>query len=151
MKKNNKEARFTVSTVRTVSFDVSNIGTTAWTEKIEEDFKSNLDFNIRLSDNKESIRFQIKVKVTHGDFLIFSHLSETHFAIFNFDQYITVVDHESIINLPDHILATMYGLSYTHARALLCSSLAPTMLRDGFMLPIINPNVFIQNMKKESE
>jgi len=51
-------------------------------------------------------------------------------------------------DIPDGLLLQLYSMSYSHARALLATEISPTIYKDKYFLPVINPNDLIKKKEK---
>lgn len=88
-----------------------------------------IDINSNLSDKEKK-----EVLVEHSGRTIF------HFKGLN-DVY---NEKEDIFDIPDGILVQLFSLSYSHARALLAMEVSPTIFKDHYILPVIDPTEFLK-------
>lgn len=49
-------------------------------------------------------------------------------------------------DIPDDIVTQIFGIAYTHARALLATEISPTAYKDKYFLPVVDPTRFIPNV-----
>ncbi|MDD3721601.1 MAG: hypothetical protein PHW92_03805 [Lutibacter sp.] len=51
-------------------------------------------------------------------------------------------------DIPDGFLIQLYSLAYSHSRALLATEISPTIFKDKYFLPVINPIDLIKQKSK---
>jgi hypothetical protein len=51
-------------------------------------------------------------------------------------------------DLPDELIVQLFGIAYTHSRALLATEISPTIYKGKYMLPVIDPRIFLKNIEK---
>lgn len=71
------------------------------------------------------------------------HIGRTGFYVMGLQDRFR--DEDKTFDLPDLFLAQVLGISYTHARALLNVEISPTVYRDKYFLPVIDPMKLIPN------
>ncbi len=57
---------------------------------------------------------------------------------------------KDVYDFPDVFLTQLYAIAYSHARALLSTELSPTVYKDKYFTPVVNPAQFIKNIKEKS-
>ena len=57
----------------------------------------------------------------------------------------TYVDKKDSFDLPDNLIVQLFSISFTHARALLSIELSPTIYKNRYFLPIIDPTSILNN------
>lgn len=107
----------------------------------------NMNTSLNIDKEKSTISLDVGtelVKKETGSVLV-GHLGRTSFLIKGLDR---VYDKEQdAYNLPDGLLIQLYSIAYTHARALLATEISPTVYKDKYFLPVVNPADFIKNKK----
>ena len=51
-------------------------------------------------------------------------------------------------NLPDGLIIQLFSIAYSHTRALLATEISPTIYKDKYILPIVDPKGFLQKDEK---
>ncbi|MBE8715289.1 hypothetical protein [Sphingobacterium hungaricum] len=77
---------------------------------------------------------------------IIEHSGRTRFEVVNLknsDSKTNGVSED--VKIPNQLIASMYGLSHSHARALLAVSLQNTDYQDKFFIPIVDPNLILES------
>lgn len=88
-----------------------------------------LDINTALIDKK-------------NEKVLIEHLGRTVYQLKGYDQVYN--KKEDSYDLPDGLLIQLYSLAYTHSRALLATEISPTIYKDKYFLPVVNPTDFIK-------
>ena len=118
-------------------------------ESIELDEESDVNYNasIRSITDQEEIHFTItanyKKKKSGQEFLRGSAV--TVFMIKEMRKYTQLVNGSEVINFPDPFLVALFGISFTHARALFASSAGATKFA-AMLLPLINPEIVFKQI-----
>lgn len=118
-------------------------------DNIDLDFNSgdkfglNISFNINIKQDESILQFDLKSTLVDNntDENIVEHTGRTVFSIENI-MFLYEKETDSY-NFPDELLTQIYGLAYTHARALLSVELSPTIFKDKYFLPVIDPREMI--------
>lgn len=105
--------------------------------------KINLNVNFNISKENSSISFEIESTLVDSlnNIDIIYHKGKTEFGIEGLEQ--TYRKEDESYDLPDNLIIQLYGISYTHARALLTTELSPTIYKNRYFLPVIDPSSII--------
>lgn len=119
-------------------------------EKISNDPDSLIvDLSIELSIDKEksTINIDINTKLISKESKVnlIEHSGRTTFLIKGLEK--TFNKKEKHYDIPDELLTHLYGLAYSHSRALLTVEISPTMYKDKYFLPVVDPRNFINKKK----
>lgn len=108
-----------------------------------------LNINVGININKDDSLVTIDVETILTDvdskINLVTHSARTVFFIENLKN--TYNKETNAFDLPNELLAQIYGISYTHARALLSMEISPTVYREKYFLPIINPMNLVKGAK----
>ncbi len=110
----------------------------------------NIDFNISINVNPliEEIGLNIALRycpVENKEISLLSFRCFTNFRVSPFKQFEKVENETSTVDLPNDLMATLLGIAFSHARAVLAMRTAGTRYQD-ILLPIINPTETINNL-----
>lgn len=101
---------------------------------------------IAISINKEESTLTMDVNSILKDKLtgqqLVEHTGRTSFLVRNLEQVYN--PQTDTYDIPNDLLTQFYGLAYTHARALLAVEVSPTIYRDKYLLPVLDPSQFIK-------
>lgn len=54
-------------------------------------------------------------------------------------------------DFPDGLLIQLFSIAYSHARALLATETSPTIYKDKYVLPVIDPTAFLKDKKSKTK
>lgn len=92
-----------------------------------------IDINTQLVDNeKENV--------------LVEHSGRTVYIVKGLDSVYN--EDENNFDLPDGLVIQLFSIAYSHARALLATEISPTIYKDKYMLPVIDPRVFLKKDNK---
>jgi hypothetical protein len=147
-----------------LGYRIAKIHTTKFTcednseERIDQLFShiDGLGINIQTSlsiDHKKSIitiDFGTELIDKENGKALVEHSGRTSFYIQGLNELYN--KEKESYDLPDDFAIQLYGIAYTHARALLAAEISPTAYKDKYFLPVVDPTQFIKgNLKEESE
>jgi hypothetical protein len=145
------ELGYKIKQIKTVSFSSKELEQEEFNGLLSEKNRLIIDVTIDLKTNNEDslMIFDVNSKMynTEPRDTLVSHTGRTVFEIKDFNTFFD--KEKNVHEIPANNLMLFYSLAYTHARALLCVEIAPTIYRDGYILPVINPSIFIQDKIKE--
>ncbi len=104
--------------------------------------QTKVDINRKESNITIDIRTKLFEKEKEINVLV-DHTGRTVFNIRGLEQVFNM--EENTFELPDAFMAQLFGLAYSHARALLAVEISPTIYKDKYLLPVINPHSFLSN------
>ena len=115
-------------------------------ELLEDDENLVMELNVGLgiSGEKSEVFFEINTTLTNNrnKVILVSHNGKTTFSIEGLDK--TYVKSSDSYDLPDNLIIQLYGISYSHARALLSVELSKTVFKDKFFLPVTDPSEILK-------
>ena len=109
-----------------------------------KDLEESIDFfhNANIHSNVESEEIRITISAhyrkTGSTDDYFRSKTATVFTIQRMKELVFVSEGKESINLPDPLWVTLYGVSFSHARAMLARSIAGTKY-SPMIMPLINP------------
>ncbi|MDG1403877.1 hypothetical protein [Polaribacter sp.] len=136
-----------------IGYRIKKIHTTKFSfEEIEKDgeiviFDSlAINLNAKLDINKEiselSITINSEFTEKESNIHLIKHSAKT---VFYFDGLETLLNEENDnFEIPNNLLVQLYGLAYSHARALMAVENSRTIYKDKYFLPVIDPKMFIK-------
>lgn len=151
-KKQNLSVNYKVLKVNTSNFSFEEIPDNDL-EKLFKDGKNlQLKVNIRQTFNLEESAITVDVvskllNTLDGSTLI-SHTGRTIFLVKNLEKY--KINNSDLFDLPENFIVIIYGLAFTHARALLAVEISPTAYKDHYILPLIDPAIFLKKVAPTS-
>lgn len=93
---------------------------------------------------KSIVYFDVIIDLVYNDKILINHIGRTGFEIQGL-EHLKLSNEE--IDFPQPLLEQLYGISFSHARALLATETARTPYKDKFFLPVVNPRRFIEEKK----
>lgn len=137
-----------------IGYRIKQINTTKFSfEEIVNDEKDVIVFdslainiNAKLEINKKNSEVTILINSEFSEkksqTVLIEHSGKT---VFEFDDLERLINPDNNnFEIPNNLLVQLYGLSYSHARALLASENSRTVYKDKYFLPVIDPKRFIQ-------
>jgi preprotein translocase subunit SecB len=145
-----QQVKYAIKSVRQVEYFIDESKT------LENEVVFNLNSTIELVVPKNEVRFTISVVYqTKGmlEDLLRGRVTSV-FSIENMKERASYVDGKELVDLPDDLLVTLFSISFSHARALIASSVAGTQFND-LILPLIDPavefkKIFGKELKKNN-
>jgi len=105
----------------------------------------NIGSKTELSTSTMTIDITTKLSRQSDNQVLVEHTGRTAFEVKGLKN---IYDKEKErINFPDGLLIQIYSIAYTHARALLAVELSPTVYKDKYFLPVVDPSVFLNMIK----
>jgi len=104
-----------------------------------------IDSKVEISKEKSTISFTITTELIYAgeeDIILIKHIGKTVYGIKDLQS----LDENSQENfaLPEELMIQLFALSYTHCRALIAVEISPTVYKEYFMLPVIDPTDFLK-------
>ncbi|WP_367913092.1 hypothetical protein [Leadbetterella sp. DM7] len=131
---------YRVVKIHTVKFSFSDIDE-AYVDSLLIDSKLNGELNVQVNVDREksTMSFDITSHITdtQKNELLVQHVARTVYEVKGIDQVYTV-ENDSY-NIPDNLIIQLYAIAFSHARALLATELSPTVFKDKYFLPVIDP------------
>lgn len=110
---------------------------------------TNVSFNI--DESKSKITIDINTHLINNESIgdLVEHTGRT---IFDVKGLTTVYNEEdNSFDLPDEFVVQLFGLAYSHSRALLAVEISPTIYKDKYFLPVIDPISFLKKHKNKGK
>lgn len=145
---------YRVSKINTFIFNVFELPENEVSELFAEVGLIGLQVNttINIPSDAKSIRIDILSEISKkaSNELLITHKGSTIFAVDNLQDFF--IPESNSYHLPSSVLVQLFSLAYTHARALIAIEISPTVYKDKFFLPIVDPNAMIKSfLKNDSE
>lgn len=144
-KKDNLSYR--ISQIHSLKFSFKDIELDRVIRIFEEQNTLALDTNTSLDIDKEKSTVTIDISTNLidkvEDEVLVEHSGRTVFLINGLDKVYNE-DNENF-DLPDSLIIQLFSLAYSHARALLATEISPTIYKDKYILPVIDPSQFLKH------
>lgn len=104
-----------------------------------------IDTSIRINREESLVSISMATKLTHPSFkkkTLIYHFGRTSFEVQNLTAFFD--EEKDDYSFPNEFMIQILGLSYTHCRALIAIEIGPTIYKDYFMLPVIDPSELIK-------
>jgi hypothetical protein len=138
---------YRVDLIQTLKFSFEDIDEEELVNLMKDPKGLEININIRVKIKKETSTFILDVSSELFNFkeksLLVQHIGRTSFFIQGLES--TSREEGKSFDLPSKILVQMYGIAFTHSRALLSVDLSPTVYRNRYMLPVVDPYTLIPN------
>lgn len=141
--KNKTEVQFgyKVAKINTTQFSFTDMDEEAANLIFENDeqFRTDISVNINFHLEKSEISFEIKtsIQLLSTNEILISHSGKTVYSVDQLEKAYNKKLNQFL--LPDALIVQIYGIAFSHTRALLAVELNGTIYRDKFLLPIIDP------------
>lgn len=110
-------------------------------ENLNLSFKTKADFNIEKSHIAIDIQSELSV-VNDTTTLLVEHLGRTVYEVKGLKDF--YIKEEKEFNLPDDFMVQLFAIAFSHTRALLSMEINATSYKEHYMLPVIDPAVFLK-------
>lgn len=141
---------YRVAQIQTIKFAFKEIEQEHFNKIFGEGNFLSIDINTSLNIDKDKSTVSIDINSslieTESENSLVEHSGRTVFAIKGLEN--TYNELESRFDLPDNLIIQLFAISFSHARALLAVEISPTVYRDKYTLPIIDPKKFILELNK---
>jgi len=105
-----------------------------------------IDSRIKKDTNHFSVSMTTTLRsIKSKEIDLIKHTGETNFLLSNLEGFF--VKEKDAFDLPEDLLVQLYGISYSHCRALLSSELKNTSYNNLYILPIIDPKQLLVKTK----
>jgi hypothetical protein len=142
----NIKFNYRVSKISTSYFNAFELPENELTKLFDEPGLIGLQVNtaINISTDAKSIAIDIESELSKkvNKELLIAHKGRTIFSVDNLQDFFK--PESNSFNLPSNVLVQLFSLAYTHARALIAIEISPTVYKDKFFLPIVDPNIMIK-------
>lgn len=109
----------------------------------------NIKSSLNIEKEKSIITIDIGTKLIdklNGKTLV-EHSGRTSYHLLGLDKIYN--KDKDAYDLPDDLALQFYSIAYTHARALLAAEISPTVYKDKYFLPVIDPSHLIKRIRTE--
>ena len=144
-----------------ISYRIIKIHTTKFTcedsseERIDVLFNNmdglglNIEATLNVDNEKSIITIDIGTELIDKEngMALVEHSGRTSYHLQGLNKFYN--KDKNAYDLPDDLALQFYSFAYTHARALLAAEISPTVYKDKYILPVIDPSNFIKSTKKE--
>jgi len=144
MKNNDTNIGYKINRIVTTEFAFKELNNIDSLFSDNDRLKIDLNVHFNIHEEKNIIVFEIETNLldTKNNIEIIKHKGKTEFEINNLKN--TYLPEEDAYDLPDDLIIQLYSISYTHTRALLSNELSPTIYKNKYFLPIIDPRQIIK-------
>lgn len=112
-----------------------------FTEMTNLGFTLNVTPNIDIDNSKFTIDINTILSNKQSEEMLVEHTGRTAFFIEGLKEALN--SEKDALNLPKSLLQQMYGIAFSHARALLAVELSPTNFKGRYVLPIVDPAMLV--------
>lgn len=115
-----------------------------------DELSVNMNLNLNIDKEKSSISVDVTTSLIEkkSELILIEHTGRTIYNIKGLEKIYT--SENDTFEIPDGLLIQLYSMAYTHSRALLAVELSPTMYKDNYFLPVVNPEMFIKKQNSDS-
>jgi hypothetical protein len=108
----------------------------------------NMNTILNIDKEKSTITIDIGTGLTEkqNNQILIEHSGRTIYQVKGLESVYN--KEKDYYDIPDGLLLQLYSMSYSHARALLATEISPTIYKDKYFLPVINPNDLIKKKEK---
>jgi hypothetical protein len=153
MAKKKNQIGYRILKIHTIKFSFEDINEDHLLSLLKDPNGLGIDLNISLNIKKENSTITVDISSqlynNKDRSLLVDHVGRTIFHV-NFLES-TYNKAKDAFDLPDNLVIHLYTISYTHARALLATEASPTIYKDRYFLPIIDPSQLLPKNKKSDK
>ncbi|GEM_PF-2975357 len=136
---------YRISKIQTTKFVFEEIDQKRIVELFSDRKDLNLTVNIGTLAEVDELKFTVDLGTKLEDkttkIVLVEHVART---IFHIDGLNSIYNPKTkFVDFPTPLIIQIYGIAFSHARALLAIDIAPTCYRDKYMLPVIDPTTLI--------
>jgi len=108
----------------------------------------NTSTSLNIDKEKSTIIIDINTQLidSEKDDVLVEHSGRTVYIVKGLDGVYN--KDEDNFNLPDGLVIQLFSIAYSHARALLATEISPTIYKDKYILPVIDPSVILKKDAK---
>ena len=148
MKKEGTNIGYRIADICTVKFIFESLEV----EKMDELLTTSADIHLVLGVQthfdlaNNSVQFDISTDLKYHEKVWINHIGRTSFEMNGLPEI--EADKQAGYEFPLPLLEQLYGISFSHARALLATETARTNFNGKFYLPVVDPREFLAKSKK---
>lgn len=137
---------YRISQIHTLKFAFKDIELDRLNQLFEEQNNLALNTNTSLNIDKEKSIITIDISTNlfdkNNDEILVEHSGRTVYQVKGLgDVYNTK---ENNFDIPDGFIVQLFSIAYSHARALLATEISPTIYKDKYILPVIDPSSLLK-------
>ncbi len=104
----------------------------------------NMNITLNIDKEKSSITIDIATELIEksNEKVLIKHSGRTIYQVKGLEGVHDVENDQ--YDIPDELLIQLYSIAYSHSRALLATEISPTIYKDKYFLPVINPSELIK-------
>ncbi len=104
----------------------------------------NMNITLNIDKEKSSITIDVTTELIENanEKVLIEHSGRTIYQVKGLEGVHDVENDQ--YDIPDELLIQLYSIAYSHSRALLATEISPTMYKDKYFLPVINPSELIK-------
>lgn len=147
MKKEKVEIEYRIVRIQTTKFSFLEIDEKSLNKLFDSEDLLSVNLSVSINIDKEKSILSIDINTILFDKInnknIIEHTGKTTFELRGITE--TYNKEDDVFDIPDGLIVQLYAISYSHARALLAIELNPTIFKEKFFLPVIDPTNIIKN------
>lgn len=134
---------YRISDIRTIKFIYSDVDGMNIDEILDDKDRINLTLGVHTEFDIErnTVYFDVMIDLLYDEVMLINHVARTGFEIRGLEKIMLNAEE---IDFPQALLEQLYGISFSHARALLATETARTAFKGKFYLPVVSPKRFIE-------
>ena len=145
-KTKNNNLGYRISQIHSLKFSFKDIDLDKLNKIFEQQntLALNTNTSLNIDGQKSTITIDISTNLIDkiADEVLVEHSGRTVFLINGLDKVYNEIDEN--FDLPDGLIIQLFGIAYSHARALLATEISPTIYKDKYILPVIDPSQFLK-------
>jgi hypothetical protein len=138
--------RYKISQIHTLKFSFKDIELDRLNQLFEQ--QNRLGLNTKTSINIDKDKSIITIDINTNLFDkgnnedLVEHSGRTVYQVQGLENVYNPYDKN--YDIPDGFIAQLFGIAYSHARALLATEISPTIYKDKYILPVIDPSKLLK-------
>lgn len=137
---------YRISQIHTLKFSFKDIELDRLNQLFEE--QNNLALNTKTSLNIDKEKSIITIDINtnlfdkNNDEILVEHSGRTVYQVKGLEAVYNA--QENNFDIPDGFIVQLFSIAYSHARALLATEISPTIYKDKYILPVIDPSSLLK-------
>ena len=137
---------YRISQIHTLKFSFKDIELDRLNQLFEE--QNNLALNTKTSLNIDKEKSIITIDINtnlfdkNNDEILVEHSGRTVYQVKGLEAVYNA--QENTFDIPDGFIVQLFSIAYSHARALLATEISPTIYKDKYILPVIDPSSLLK-------
>lgn len=141
---------YKVSQIHSLKFSFKDIEPERLNRIFEAQNALGLNTSTSLNIDKEKSTITIDINTilidNQKEDVLVEHSGRTVYVVKGLD--IAYNEDDNNFNIPDGLIIQLFSIAYSHTRALLATEISPTIYKDKYILPVVDPKVFLQKDEK---